>query len=73
MNSWWLALHAVADDLAIEQVERREQGGRAVAQSWVMVPARPFFMGRPGWLRSSAWIWLFSSTEKTTALSGGSR
>ena len=26
-----VALHAVADDLAIEQVERREQGGRAVA------------------------------------------
>src|ERR1700720_1533304 len=25
-----------------------------------MVPARPFFSGRPGWVRSSAWIWLFS-------------
>ena len=22
-----------------------------------MVPARPFFIGRPGWVRSSAWIW----------------
>ena len=31
--------------------------------SWVIVPARPFFMGRPGWVRSSAWIWLFSSTH----------
>ena len=28
--------------------------------SWVIVPARPFFIGRPGWVRSSAWIWLFS-------------
>jgi hypothetical protein len=23
---------------------------------------RPFFIGRPGWVRSSAWIWLFSSS-----------
>ena len=23
---------------------------------WVMVPARPFLIGRPGWVRSSAWI-----------------
>ncbi len=22
------------------------------------MPARPFFMGRPGWVRSRAWIWL---------------
>src|ERR1700746_529342 len=27
-------------------------------QSWVMGPARPFFIGSPGWVRSSAWIWL---------------
>src|SRR6185312_12395823 len=38
-----------------------------------MVPARPFFIGRPGWLRSSAWIWLFSSTDSTSALAGGLR
>src|ERR1700732_503794 len=36
-----------------------------------MVPARPFFIGSPGWVRSSAWIWLFSSTERTMAWSGG--
>jgi hypothetical protein len=30
-------------------------------------PARPFFIGRPGWVRPSAWIWLFSSTDSTTA------
>jgi hypothetical protein len=29
----------------------------------VMVPARPFFIGRPSWVRSNAWIWLFSSTD----------
>ena len=37
-----------------------------------MVPARPFLRGRPGWVRSRAWIWLFSSKAKTTARSGGS-
>src|SRR5918993_1405585 len=37
-----------------------------------MVPARPRFMGRPGWVRSSAWIWLFSSIDSTTAWAGGS-
>ncbi len=31
--------------------------------------ARPGFIGRsPGWVRSSTWIWLFSSTESTRAV-----
>src|SRR6266542_3160326 len=38
-----------------------------------MVPARPFFIGSDGLVRSRAWIWLFSSTHSTTALSGGFR
>src|SRR3954453_24129981 len=50
-------LHAAADHRAIENVERGEQGRRAVAnKSWVIVPALPGFSGRPGWVRSSAWI-----------------
>lgn len=67
--------HAGADNLAVQRVERREQGRGAVALvvSRVMVSARPFFIGRPGWVRSSAWIWLFSSTQRTSALSGGLR
>ena len=44
----------------------------AVSVSCVIVPARPGFIGKPGWVRSSAWIWLFSSTERTTAWAGGS-
>ena len=36
-----------------------------------LVHWRPFFIGKPGWVRSSAWIWLFSSIESTTAWSGG--
>ncbi len=38
-----------------------------------MVPQRPFFMGSPGCVRSSAWIWLFSSTHSTSACCGGFR
>ena len=30
-------------------------------------------IGRTGWLRSSAWIWLFSSTQSTSARSGGEK
>jgi len=34
------------------------------------VPAFPFSIGSPGWVRSSAWIWLFSSTESTDCVRG---
>src|SRR5216683_5828087 len=37
-----------------------------------MVWQRPGLIGSPGWVRSSAWIWLFSSSERTTACAGGS-
>src|SRR5271167_3832512 len=30
-------------------------------ESWLR---RPFFIGRPGWVRSSAWMCDFSSTDK---------
>ena len=68
-----VALHASADDLAFEHVESGEQRGGAVAL--VVVghrPGRPFFIGRPGWVRSSAWICDFSSTDSTMAWAGGS-
>jgi len=39
----------------------------------VKVLARPFFMGSPGWVRSNACTWLFSSQQKTSACSGASR
>lgn len=41
-----------ATDFAFEYAERREQGGGAVALVVVCV-------GKPGWVRSNAWIWLF--------------
>jgi hypothetical protein len=41
-------------------------------ESCVIVPARPFFIGRLGCVRSRAWICDFSSTERTTAWAGGS-
>ena len=41
-------------------------------KSWVIVRHFPGLSGRPGCVRSSAWIWLFSSIETTTACLGGS-
>jgi hypothetical protein len=38
-----------------------------------MVWQRPGLIGNPGRVRSSAWIWLFSSSESTTACASGSR
>jgi hypothetical protein len=38
----------------------------------VIVPARPRFIGKPGWVLSKTWIWLFSSSESTLACAGGS-
>src|SRR5512132_4403233 len=33
----------------------------------------PGIIGSTGWVRARAWIWLFSSTHDSTALSGGFR
>ena len=50
-----MARHAVADDLAVEHAEGGKQRRRAVAFVVVsLVPQRPFFMGSPGCVRSSA-------------------
>src|ERR1700751_6042749 len=65
----WLLAHA--DDGAIEDVESSEQAGRPVALVVLGHGPRPAFNGSPGWVRSSARIWLFSSTDKTRACSGG--
>ena len=67
-----VALHAAPDDLALEDIEGGKQGcGRPGAgycaynrgSSW----RSAHFIGHPGWVRSRAWIWLFSSTPRTTA------
>jgi len=52
-----VALHAAPDDLAVEVVEGGEQ--RCGAGALVIMGHRrgaAFFSGRPGWVRSSAWI-----------------
>lgn len=55
MNSWWRCrCNVAADDGAVEHVERGKERGGAVPLVVVMVPSRPRFMGRPGWVRSSA-------------------
>lgn len=63
-----------ADQLAREDMEGGEQSRRAMPLV-VMGHRGPrlFFKGSPGWVRSRAWIWLFSSAQKTRALSGGLR
>ena len=68
-----VALHAAADHRPVEHAERGEQGGGAVPLVIVRrVWQRPGLIGSPGWVRSSAWIWLFSSIDSTTAWAGGS-
>ena len=53
-----VALHAAAEHAPVEHVEGGEQGGGAVALVVVGHGAgAACFMGRPGWVRSSAWIW----------------
>ena len=50
-----VARQAGSDDAAVQHIERREKRRGAVALLVVvMVPARPFFMGRPSWVRSRA-------------------
>lgn len=44
-----------ARDFSCQRVQRREQGRYAIALVF-MVAALPFFIGRPGWVLSSAWI-----------------
>ena len=75
-----MALHAAAEDNAIEGVDGGEQGGRAVPL--VIVGHGPAFAGldrqtrlcaieRPVRAKGRLWIWDFSSIESTTAWAGG--
>lgn len=55
--------------LAIAFLMLQQQTGNPGVQlsPWVMVWLRPFFIGKPGCVRSSACIWFFSSTHKARA------
>ena len=62
-----------ADHRAIGDVQSREQAGGAVPRVVVgPFSGMPGIIGNAGCERASAWIWLFSSTLSTTAVSGGS-
>jgi len=69
-----MARIAAPDDRAGGGVESREQAEGSVTG---VVMGSPLDLARPHRqkrLRSiSAWIWLFSSTQRTTARSGGDR
>jgi hypothetical protein len=69
-----MAWHTFADDRACCHIERGEERRGAVA--FVIMghgSGAALLQGKPGWVRSSAWIWLFSSMDSTSAFSGGSR
>ena len=60
-------------DLAGGDVQGGEQGRDAVAQVVVRASlGSPGIIGSTGAERSRAWIWEFSSTQSTSAFSGGS-
>jgi hypothetical protein len=69
-----VALMELADDFATPGILRGEERGRPMPRV-VVGPALdlPGRIGNTGCVRSSAWIWDFSSTQRTNALSGGSR
>ena len=65
----WIAF---ADHPTGGNVEGGEERGGAVAGVVVATPRRlAWRIGSIGWLRSSAWICDFSSTQSTTAWAGG--
>ena len=54
-----VALHVASDDCPIENIQGREQGAGSVSLIVVRHRAEmPLFMGKAGWVRSRAWIWL---------------
>jgi hypothetical protein len=63
-----LSREALVDDFPRGGIQNGEEGRGAVP---LVVEGQPLLSGRPGWVRSSAWIWLSSSKEKTIARSGG--
>lgn len=64
----------LGDDRTTADIERGEQAGRAVPDvGWVILAGVPGMMGRIGAVRSSACIWLFSPTARTSVFSGGLR
>ena len=65
-----VAAHALADDLAVEDVERGEQSGRAVPLIIMSRRAAAAALHRQPRLGAvEPWIWLFSSTDSTSACS----
>ena len=64
----WLAL-MLWHELQLDQFWSKRLGVSRKGTHW---DQRPGLIGSPGWVRSSAWIWLFSSIDSTTAWAGGS-
>ena len=63
-----VALHAATDDRAVQNIESGDQRGGSVPL--IIVGHGRALAGlqrQAGQVRSSAWIWLFSSMDRTTA------
>jgi hypothetical protein len=67
-----LAVDVLAQDEAVGFLHQRT-GSRDQEAAWARRSASPGRNGKVGAVRSSAWIWDFSSTQSTTAPAGGSR
>ena len=67
-----VALCAAAEHAPVEHVEGGEQGGAVTPVVVGHGAGAALPQGRPGGVRSSAWICDFSSTDSTTAWAGGS-
>src|SRR5271166_4924502 len=66
-----VARHAFADDGSGLHVKGGKQRGRPVPLIVMGAPfGLPWRIGNSGWVRSSAWICDFSSTQSTSAWSG---
>ena len=64
--------HTLRNDAALQDIERSEQRGRAMALVVMAHRATtPLLHRSPGCVLSSAWICDFSSTDRTSACSGG--
>jgi hypothetical protein len=68
-----VALHVLPDDLSVQHAERGKEHRRAIALAIMghVVGPRAFFNDRPIWVRSSACVCDFSSTDSTTACADG--
>src|ERR1700732_1806124 len=69
-----MPLEALSDHTSLQDLQGREQSRCPIPFVVMRHGAAAALLNRQtGWVRSSAWIWLFSSTHRTIACWGGFR